>query len=253
MLQKEIEKFISEIDKQTIDKYKTYWETITPKSQKDYYNRWIFAYLSVHTTWRKNVESYNLLSTNKWTEDKIQLSDLIVKSGVGLHNMRTKGIWQFTNDFWSNPDFWYKQENETWINFRDRLMNKAYGLGLAKTAFALELSYPKDCGVVCVDTHIIQLYGANAQKLTERKYKLIEAHWLRCCKKYAIPSPIARHIYWDKKQDQQDTTYWSYVFENEKRTENQTNKIGTSGECSYEDTILGRVHIRTEQPECIVA
>ncbi len=253
MLRKDIEQFIATLQPDRMARYQEYWESITPKNHRDYFNRWIFAYLSVHTTWKKNVESYVLLTKNTWAEDKTQLSDLIKQSGAGLHNMRTKGIWQFTQDFWTNPQEWYRKEGESWIGFRDRCMAKAFGLGLAKTAFALEISYPKDCGVVCVDTHIIQLYGQKPAKLTDRKYRLIEAHWMRSCKKYKVPSPIARHVYWDIKQGKDDTKYWSYVFENDNRNENTLNETRIGGGPPHTNPDLGRIYTGTCEPQHVTA
>jgi thermostable 8-oxoguanine DNA glycosylase len=214
MLRREIETYLSSLDRSNIDRYLAYWESIKPTDHEEYYMRWIFAFLSIHTTWRKNVDSYVLLTKEKsWRESSDQLSTVIKNAGVGLHGMRTRGIWEFTQAFWQKPENFYKQDNESWMEFRDRLVEACYGIGLAKVSFALEMAYPKDCGVVCVDTHIIQLYGQDPQKLTDKQYRNIEAHWIKNCKKLEIPSPIARHIYWDKVQEQPDTKYWSYVFE----------------------------------------
>jgi hypothetical protein len=214
MLRKDIETYLLNIKQTDIERYLLYWDTITPKEHWEYYKRWIFSFLSVHCTWQKNVDSYLLLDKENWAEDKSKLSELIIRSGCGLHNIRTTGIWNFHYSFWENPTEWYRQNNEDWFDFRDRVMDKVFGLGLAKTSFALELSFPRECGVVCADTHILQLYGhPKGAHITDSKYREIERHWTRTCKKFNIPSPIARHIYWDTKQQKTDTKYWSYVFE----------------------------------------
>src|SRR5574343_429965 len=75
------------------------------------------------------------------------------------------------------------------------------------------MCYPRTCGVLCADTHIIQLYGYQPEKMNARKYREIETHWIGTCQRLNIPSPIARCVYWDTKQHQPSSRYWSYVLE----------------------------------------
>ena len=41
----------------------------------------------------------------------------------------------------------------------------------------------------------------------------IERHWAETCGNHKVPPVIARWVYWDRKQGQLDSRYWSYVFE----------------------------------------
>ena len=45
------------------------------------------------------------------------------------------------------------------------------------------------------------------------EYKKTERHWSVNCGKLGVPSYIARSIYWDGLQKQEDSRYWSFVLE----------------------------------------
>lgn len=213
--QENVELYIESIDQALIGQYREYWATIKPKTPAEVYERWLFAFLSVHTTWQRNVSSFQLLQGKKVSASKSELFDTIVSAGVGLHHMRTDGIWKFHYDFWANPESWMFDGQERWSDYRDRMMARCHGLKEAKTSFALELCYPDECGVVCLDTHMLQLYGCTKKgtAVSPNKYREMEQHWLACCQKRQLPSPLVRHVYWDKVQKQPDTKYWTHVFE----------------------------------------
>ena len=100
---------------------------------------------------------------------------------------------------------------QTW---RNRLVKKFFGIGLAKVSFAMEMCYPLYCGVVCLDTHILQMYGVDPRKGCGRAvYEEMEAHWIKICLDKGYPSAITRHILWDKIQNKRNTRYWSHVLE----------------------------------------
>lgn len=211
---KTIEQYIQALSQEDINRYSAYWSTITPKTHDDYFKRWLFAFLSVHTSWRANVKAYVKIDREDGMSEKDKLMKLIVASRAGLHTRRTEGMWKFKNDFWANPEDWYRKDGENWAEFRKRLMDRCLGLGYAKTAFAIELCYPLDSEVACLDTHMLQLYGATSTPApSASRYKELEKHWVDTCKKRGCPPPIARNIYWDNVQEEKDTRYWSYVFE----------------------------------------
>lgn len=196
-----------------VERYSQYWTTIQPKSHLEYYQRWLFSFLSVHTTWTSTVRGYELLKDRAWAGNKEELGRLLVQSGVGMHKIRTEGIYRFDVDFWSNPESWYKQENESWKECRDRLMERCHGLGLAKTAFALEMGYPEQSEAVCLDVHMLRLYGKDPKKgISISEYARMESHWVKSCRDKGYPPAIARHAVWDVIQKKPDSTYWTYVF-----------------------------------------
>jgi len=211
---------IQSIDESEVKPYQIYWESVKPKNDEEHYWRFVFAHLSVHTSWNSNVNSYLHLRKTKdqwFGKDKQELTNALVESRVGLYVRRSQGISLFTESFKLDPNAWKKVAGESWIECRNRLAKKSLGIGLAKTAFALEMCYPNECDSVCLDTHMLQLYGyepTKQSKITNKAgYLPIEKHWTETCKEKKIPSYIARCIFWDKKQHQKDSRYWSHVFE----------------------------------------
>jgi hypothetical protein len=211
---------IENLPQEKIQQYSTYWATITPKTNDDVLRRWIFAFMSVHTTWQRNVMGYQALADLSWKDNKKQLLSKIMSSGAGLHNQRAKGIQHMMlyNDIDSETLYRESYPSLGWQQYRNLLVGLVKGnhIGMAKVSFAIELMYPLDCQVVCLDAHMLRLYehkGKSAFKPGDRDYLRIEDHWLDTCARLGYPPTIARHVYWDTIQRQADTRYWSHVFE----------------------------------------
>lgn len=193
--------------------YKKYFkEVIKPKTKMDIYNRFIFAFCSVHTTWQNNLKGYEILKNNKET-DKIILKEKIKKSSLGMYNVRSQAISEFTKKFNTNYKQFTKRSNESWQTYAERLEKNIYGLGFAKVRFAIELLYPNSAKICCVDTHVIQLHKQNPNKMNKTLYKKIEKGHLNRAKLKKISPVQLRWEFWDKKQGYTDSRYWTYVFE----------------------------------------
>lgn len=204
-------------NKSKIEEYKKHWQDISPKNNEEIFWRYVFSFLSVHTSWSTNVRGYTLLKANKdsWREHPAELERLIKESGVGLQINRTIGINKFKMQFAIAPDFFKKGQFETWQQARNRIENECFNLGLAKTSFALEMCFPLESEAVCFDTHMIQLYGYSAKEVakggSKKNYCLMEKHWNEQCAAHGIPPVIARAIYWDEKQNKDNSKYWTDV------------------------------------------
>lgn len=194
--------------------YRKYFASIRPKTKMEIYNRFIFAFTSVHTTWNANVKGYNLLKDKYWTNEE-ELRKVIFGSGLGLHNTRTKGIYTFTKDYMSNWNEFKRQKNEVWNDYAERLTKRIYGLGYAKIRFSLEMIYPNTAQVICPDTHIIQLHKRDPNKMNKRLYNRIQFGFIQRAKKKGIAPVQFRWQFWDNKQGYKDSRYWSYVLEND--------------------------------------
>jgi thermostable 8-oxoguanine DNA glycosylase len=208
-----IEKFFQELDYAVVPEYKTYWRSITPENDSEVFQRWLFAFMSVHTSWQANIRGYEAIKDwwlwiNKWEE----LHKIIDDSRVGMQNNRVRYISKFSHDFWKNPSAYKKTQDESWVSYRDRLQDSILGLGAAKTSFAIELCYPNTAKLTCLDTHMFQAYGLDQTK-DARQYRDIEQRWVDMCSMWAIPPYIARCLYWDTKQGYSSSSYWSRVFE----------------------------------------
>jgi thermostable 8-oxoguanine DNA glycosylase len=213
------DEFFKNFPRDKVVSYKDYWESIRPNSHDEIFRRYLFAYMSVHTTWKSNVAGYNAVKNfSEWLDNKELLREKIKNSGCGLYNNRTKFIWHFKDKFWANPKDFYLTTKKYHVKKRDQIVNSISGLGTAKVSFALEQSHPNECRVFCGDTHMLELYGMKTLTYQSKKgldmYKKMERHWSVNCGKIGVPAYIARSIFWDAKQNKNDSRYWSYVFEN---------------------------------------
>jgi len=210
-----VEKKIRQIPQSTVDRYSSYWFELRPKNIVDKWRRWLFAFVSIRAQWKANKEAYSLLANEDW-KTRNELSDLLHKSRIGLVPMREKAIWEFKNSIEKDDHIIQPKFEDTWQSWRNRLVKQFYGIGLAKVSFAMEMCYPLECGVVCLDTHILQMYGIDPRKgCGKQKYQEMENHWIDTCLDMGYPSAMARHILWDKIQKKRNTRYWSHVLEND--------------------------------------
>ncbi len=201
-----------------VENYSKYWHSLAPKNDIEILQRWIFAYLSIHTSWTANVRGYNAIKDiSKWEDCKENLLELLTESRCGMQNKRTEYIWHFLQVFKSNPQFFQKKETESWSEMRSRLMKICKGIGIAKVSFTLEMCHPLDAELTCLDTHMLKLYNQVPSKFTDAKgykqYEQLERKWLDSCVQNNIAPYIARSIYWDQIQKQPNSRYWSHVLE----------------------------------------
>ena len=220
-----VENFFESIRDKDILTYNEYWAELKPQTDRAAFRRYLFAFMSVHTSWKNNCKGYNAIKQfSRWTiekTDQLQFwnynSDDLFKrirdTRVGMQNNRTNYIGLFSDTFWDNPsDYLVRNSNESWIEWRDRLAKKILGLGKAKTSFAIEMLYPLEAQVVCMDTHLFQIYGLNQTKHL-KLYNDIEADWLERSEQRGIAPYMARCLYWDKNQNRKNSRYWSKVLE----------------------------------------
>ena len=213
------DEFFKNFPKDKVVAYKDYWETVRPKTDEDIFRRYLFAYMSVHTTWESNVKGYQAVKNiNEWIDNKEILLEKIKNSGVGLHNNRTKYIWAFKDQFFANPKNYMITSKKYHVKKRDDIVDKIHGLGAAKTSFALEMSSPNECRVVCLDIHLLRLYNCDQLKYNKSRsgtkiYKDIERHWSINCGKVGVPCYIMRSLYWNMLQGKENCRYWSFCLE----------------------------------------
>jgi len=207
---------IQKMHRKRINRYLEYWNGIAPRNHQEYYERWLFAFMSIRTAWRENVKLFEAIRLLPAGFTELQLRQCLIENRSGMINNRTRGVWNFHRDFWKNPVTWYPSLGEPISVCRDRLIERIFGMGIAKVSFVMEMAFPPTCDVVCIDVHLARLYGLRSpyeRRMTLSAYRRIEAHWTQHCQRREIPSAIARHIYWDHVQGQGSTNYWSHVFE----------------------------------------
>lgn len=201
-----VQKFFDELHPDTAKLYGNYWDSITPQENTAYFRRWLFAYLSVHTTWKSNVLGYlELRNCHCWL-GKADLEQALQKSRTGRYRTLPKFLLNFHNLFWEDPERFKPGSSRPYVR------KQLDGLGLAKTAFALEMLQPRQEQVVCMDTHMLRLFGLNTDS-KERNIMKAEEAWIEMSLDKGIPPFITRNIFWDKKQNKPSCRFWSFVFE----------------------------------------
>lgn len=194
--------------------YKKYWKSITPRKRNDFAMRWVFAFLSIQTNWQNNVRAYEMLQADtSWRKSKQDLRSMLEISGVGLHNNRTNFIWDFWQTYKEDKDIIFRRKKESWTDFRARLVDQFNGIGTAKVSFALEMCFPMESPLICIDTHMARLYGYNPSRLKDSEYLEAEKDWSFRAEQNNLAPGIARHIYWDSIQKFSSPRYWSYILE----------------------------------------
>lgn len=212
-----LETIFDNMTSDSIARYTDYWESIKPETSADIFKRWLFAYTSIHTTWEGNVRGYNNIKDfDKWIFDKETLRNLLIESRCGMHNVRTDYVWDFAHDFFNNTSDFLKADDETWTAMRDRLTNRLRGIGVTKVSFTLEMCFPNEAQVVCLDTHMMKLYNMDVVR-NDGKHKKIyennEQDWITRSNNVESAPYIARCMFWDNNQGHNDSRYWSYVLE----------------------------------------
>lgn len=210
----DVEEFFASITPEEIQTEQKVWEDLQADDLDKVFKRWLFAFMSIHTTWESNVKGY--LAVKDWTEwfnRPEALKERIVDSRVGLHNNRTKFISAFATKFWSDPSFFKLKKGEKWVDLRDRLTASLLGIGRAKTSFALEMTDTFDAEVFCGDVHLLRFYGYKQEKVSNSLYRECERHWVEWSKMYNLAPAVSRAIYWNRNQGQENSMYWFHVFQ----------------------------------------
>ena len=214
---RELDRFFDRLTLKIVKTETDYWDNLKVDSHAECFKRWVFAIMSVHTTWESNVRGYEYATRDMyWTLDKDVLAKMVTDARVGINKRRNIGLWQLVEKFRENPNQFYKQDDETWQECRNRLIGSIYGLGNAKTTYAISLSNPTDSQLCCLDVHLLRFMGHDLKKghaNSLESYQHMENEWLARCNKYGVAPNVAREIYWNKVQGRRNSRYWSYCLE----------------------------------------
>lgn len=217
----EVREAFAALDPGQLVQYHKYWKGIAPRNDREVFQRFLFAFCSVHTTWKSNVSGYEAIKD--FTPMEWSIHDLraaLIRGRCGMFNNRTTWIYSFGLKYWMDPSTYQKDGKEPLGFLRNRLLGSIKGLGVAKLTFALEMVYPVDpqLDIACLDIHMLRLYNApelngNGSGPSLSKYQQFESDWTGRSAGIGISPYITRMAYWDKVQGQQDSRYWSHVFE----------------------------------------
>ena len=91
-----LDTFFDSIEDEEAQTYSNYWETVKPKNETEIFQRYLFAFMSVHTTWKMNCLGYNGVKDFKeWGGNREILRGKIYKARVGMHNNRANYILRY--------------------------------------------------------------------------------------------------------------------------------------------------------------
>ena len=188
---------------------------LVPQTDEAVFRRFLFAFASVQTRWQENVALYQALYDLEWCNDQKELRRRIQDVYTGLANNRERYIWDLSNHFWDiNGPEWYRRHcDETWTDYRDRMVENIFGLGPAKVSFAIEMIYPDAAEVVCLDRHMLRMYKHPKDYCSATQYRQYEDHWVQHSLKSDVNPAVSRWMCWDRIQDQPDSRYWAYILE----------------------------------------
>src|SRR5688572_28071806 len=88
-------------------RYVDYWGGLRADTPEQLFQRFLFAYLSVHTSWEGNVMGYEAIKNyEEWLNDDDELETRLRASGAGLYNNRTRFIGDFAYRYWRDPAYY---------------------------------------------------------------------------------------------------------------------------------------------------
>ena len=139
---RDVERFFESITEDEIIDTSLVWEKLKCTNDMEVFQRWLFAFCSVHTSYESNMRGYLAIKDfTEWFNRDDVLKQKLIESGVGMYNNRTKFISQFATKFWQNPNLFKFKKDQKWSEFRNGLVKEILGLGMAKVSFALEMIY----------------------------------------------------------------------------------------------------------------
>lgn len=206
---KNIVLFFESITPQQIKQYKADWQTIMPTSEHETLNRWRFAYCTVHTPWLRSCEQYDKIKPLYENADYQALARILRNTSGGMWDIKANGISRLHSYWTDNQEMFDPQPN--WQEFRNKLADKMFKLGLAKTSFALEMLHPMTAQIICIDRHMFKAFGWENVDLacSTAQYLFYEDYWLSMSNEYGIPPVISRNLFWDQIQNQTSSLYWA--------------------------------------------
>jgi len=169
------------------------------------YNRLLFAFLSVNTSYDKTAKAYDDMKNKYWL-DTTETMNKLLEHGIHYAASRAGYIALTSNDFISNYDSFLIGDCESWNDYRNRLVEKIKGLALVKVSFFITLVY-KDADICCLDRWVLRLMGKKDPEKFMRllahrnRYQRLEAILRKQAQSIKIPLFQYQWAAWDKIQN----------------------------------------------------
>ena len=198
------------------ERYGNCMASIDPVTPHDVFRRYLFAYTTVNLSWQSSVKLYTELVALDWPARESEIRDVFIASRVGFHDTGPRYIADFAAKYFKGVNYlrFMHRPSQSWTELRRRLEKDILGLGLIKISFTMELCYPQDSEIVCLDRHMLNriFHKDPAKACSTAQYEYYEQQWVRCCRHYGQAPAIVRLAYWDRMQGRRSPDYWAHVF-----------------------------------------
>lgn len=217
-----VEALIDNLEDKIVTQYTEYWTTMLPKTEADYFKRWLYAMLTAAMSAAAGNQLFTIAIQQfpQWENSQLFLTEAYRNARVGFFNQKASFAFALRSAYINNPEKFVRRAGEDWIAFRNRIAKATPGLGMAKGGFGVELTSPINGGAVCLDRHMLRLYGSGPA-ISDIEYRKLEKHWLARCELRKVPPCIARCAIWDALQGHTSSRWWSDVLNVTQADENE--------------------------------
>lgn len=203
--------FRRQSDNPRLPLYETYLQSIAAESGNDVFWRFVFAFTSIHSNYESNIRAYQILRNPGAWQGEDTLRQALVAARCGLYNNRARFLWKFAHEFFFGS-FMALQFADNLLEKRNMMVERLHGIGRAKTSFALEMSFPTQSEVVCMDVHHLRLYDLS-ESPTRADYERCERDWCWRSEELGVSPYAMRNVFWDENKGQPSPRFWTFVFE----------------------------------------
>ena len=204
---------VQSVEPERHDWYREHFGAINPFEHDELFRMFLFARTTVNLSWESSVRLYDALQDLSWVGGpQTDLTNTIIECKTGLHNTISDSIYKFSNVFYDDPSLFYRGD-ETWLNYRDRLVKALNGLSITKVSFVIEMCWPQ-ADVVCLDRHMLRgVFKVRKSKYGYQvgapMYRKFEKEWVKACKRLSKLPGITRLAYWDSLQGYDNPLFWT--------------------------------------------
>jgi thermostable 8-oxoguanine DNA glycosylase len=200
--------------------YSNYFRMIQPILPHDIWRRYMFAYTTVNLSWQSSVRLYTELNKLQWPAAEADIRAAFITAKSGFYDTRPRMMADCASIFFSEFQYtrFQRKPDQDWLELRSDLDKLILGLGQIKISFTMELCYPEETEIVCLDRHMLgQVFHTDPTRTTgTQQYLHCERQWVETCRRYGAAPGIARLAYWDKLQGRNSPDYWAHVFKTER-------------------------------------
>ena len=185
-------------------------DVLTEEGNIAVYNRLLFALLSVNTSYATSAKAYTAMSGKYWRDGQEIMAEYM-RHGVHYAGARAGYLAEATERFIEDPIAFIKRQDESWNEYRFRLVKLIPGLSFCKVSFFIGMIY-RNADVCCLDRWMLRSLGiknvdkalsrlSKPYRTSDRMYRRLEST-LRNKNKTDLSLPAFQWAVWDSIQKQ---------------------------------------------------